>query len=51
MKVEWCFLLLVILAATVMNRASAKPAKPDISGNGRGKKKTNQHYVMLSIRS
>jgi len=39
MKVEWRFLLLVILTATVMNRASAKPAKPGISGNGQGKKR------------
>jgi len=39
MKVEWCFLLLAILTATVMNHASAKPAKPSISGNGQGKKR------------
>jgi len=39
MKVEWCFLLLVILTAAVMNRASAKPSKPVISGNGQGKKR------------
>jgi len=39
MKVEWCFLLLVILTAAVKNRASAERAKPGISGNGQGKKR------------